>query len=197
MRCFSSLAANNTISTLGYTENSRQRVDLVANTQLSTAAEFSQLIVKNVDNTNIYLKDIAEITLASEEAAVTARTGQKDTVYISVWPQPGSNEIEIGDRLYEVIADINSALPLGMEIQFAYDGTLYMRDALKEIITTLFETVVLVGIVVLMMMGSFRTAFVPLITIPISILGAIAAMSLMGFSLNLSDGFSNCIVGWP
>ena len=106
-------------------------------------------------------------------------------VYISVWPLPGANEIDIGNRLYTMLDEINPTLPQGLAIKDGYDGTLYMRDALKEIFKTLAETVLLVGLVVLAMMGSFRTALVPLVTIPISILGAIGAMSLMGFSLNL------------
>ena len=112
----------------------------------------------------IHLRDIARIELAAEDASVTARLNDNDTVYISIWPLPGANEIDIGDSLYEKIAEINQTLPLGMSIDFAFDGTLYMRDALSEIFITLIETVVLVGLVVLLLMGSFRSAMVPLIT---------------------------------
>ncbi|SES63598.1 efflux RND transporter permease subunit [Thalassotalea agarivorans] len=182
---YQALATNNTIATMGYAENSRQRIDIVANTQLSDVSEFNKLVVKRVDNDVIYLGDVARIELGAEDAAVTARLDENDTVYISIWPLPGANEIAIGDRLYEKIDEINQSLPMGMEIGYAFDATIYMRDALREIFTTLAETVTLVGIVVLLMMGSLRSAMVPLITIPISILGAVAAMSLMGFSLNL------------
>ena len=116
---------------------------------------------------------------------VTARLDYSDTVFLAVWALPGSNEIDIGDALYKKLDEINPILPNGMHISIGYDGTLYMRDSIKEIFTTLAETVLLVGIVVLAMMGSFRTALVPLVTIPISILGAIAVISVMGFSLNL------------
>ena len=182
---YDALAENSTISTLGYSENNQQHIDIVANTQLSQVSEFESLVVKEIDGVIIYLKDIADITLGAEEANTTARLDQQNTVYIAVWPLPGANEIDIGDSLYQVLDEVNRTLPAGIHIDFAYDGTLYMRDALQEIFTTLLETVVLVGLVVLFLMGSFRTALVPLITIPISILGAIAAMSLMGFSLNL------------
>lgn len=182
---FDALATNNIISTMGFSENERQRIDLVSNTQLSTVEDFENLVVKRVDNSIIYLKDLAEVELGALDSTATTRMDREDTVYISVWPLPGANEIEIGDHLYKKVAEINPTLPSGMKIDFAFDGTLYMRDALKEIFSTLLETVVLVGVVVLMLMGSFRTAMVPLVTIPISILGAIAAMSMMGFSLNL------------
>lgn len=182
---YQALQSNNTIATMGYVENNRQKIDIVANTQLRNVAEFEQLVVAEIDGANIYLKDIATIELAAEDSNVTARLNENDAVYISVWPLPGANEIAIGDRLYKKVAELNKTLPQGLSIDFAYDGTLYMRDALKEIFTTLIETVILVGLVVLLLMGSFRSAIVPLITIPISILGAIAAMAMMGFSLNL------------
>jgi multidrug efflux pump len=182
---YGALRANNTIATLGYSQNSRQQIDIVTNSQLSTIEEFENLVITKLGDDVIYLKDVAQIALGSEEANVTARINHTDTIYVSVWPLPGANEISIGDALYQEVDIINKSLPDGLEIEFAYDGTLYMRDSLKEIIITLLETVAIVGLVVLLMMGSFRSALVPLITIPISILGAISAMSLMGFSLNL------------
>ncbi|WP_448555658.1 efflux RND transporter permease subunit [Thalassotalea montiporae] len=179
------LQGNNTIATLGYSENSRQRIDLLANTTLQTVEDFEQLVIKEMDGATIRLRDIADVQLGEEEGFVTARLDHQNTIFLAVWPLPGANEISIGDALYQKLERVNATLPDGMSIDIGYDGTLYMRDAIKEIFTTLIETVLLVGIVVIAMMGSFRTALVPLITIPISILGAIAVMSLMGFSLNL------------
>lgn len=182
---YSALSRNNLISTMGYSENAQQRIDIVANTQLKSAQEFERLVVKQSDSQLVYLQDIARIEYGSEDASMSARQNFDDAVYLAVWPLPGANEIAIGDELYLEVDKLNKSMPHGIEIGFAYDGTLYMRDALREIFTTLVETVVLVGLVILLLMGSFRTALVPLVTIPISILGAIAAMSFMGFSLNL------------
>jgi multidrug efflux pump len=131
------------------------------------------------------LSDIATVEVGEEEGEINARLDKDTVLYISVWPLPGANEIEIGDRLYVMLEEINAGLPKGLSITDGFDGTLYMRSALKEIFITLAETVLLVGLVVLAMMGSIRTALVPLITIPISLLGAVAAMTLMGFTLNL------------
>ncbi|MBR9910116.1 MAG: efflux RND transporter permease subunit [Gammaproteobacteria bacterium] len=179
------LVSNNIIAAIGRSENSQQRMNLLTNTTLQTVADFEQLVVRKSGNALIYLKDIARIELGEEEGEFTARQSHADTVYISVWPLPGANEIAIGDRLYERLDQINPTLPDGLYINNAYDGTLYMRDAIKEIFTTLLETIVLVGLVVVLLMGSFRTALVPLVTIPISLLGATAVITLMGFSLNL------------
>ena len=179
------LRRNNIIAAIGNTENDMQRISMLTDTSLSQVEEFEQLVVRELDGIQIKLRDIAEVELAEEEGFITARFDKEQVLYISVWPLPGANEIEIGNRLYVMLDEINATFPPGLSISRGFDGTLYMRDALKEIFITLAETVLLVGLVVLAMMGSFRTAFVPLITIPISILGAIAAMSLMGFSLNL------------
>lgn len=185
MQVFQAINTNNTIATLGYSENNRQRVDVMANTTLKTVEDFKQLVVAEYEGAQIRLADIASVEIGEEEGMVNARFDHNITTFLAVWPLPGSNEIDIGDQLYKKLDDINKTLPDNMNIEIGYDGTLYMRDAIKEIFTTLIETVLLVGIVVVAMMGSFRTAMVPLITIPISILGAIAVMSLMGFSLNL------------
>ncbi len=179
------LRANNLIATVGQSESGSQRIGLLTDTSLSTVEDFEQLVVREVDGVQIRLRDIAEVSLGEEEGQVNARLDTDTILFISVWPLPGANEIAIGDDLYVMIDEINATLPQGLEIADGYDGTLYMRDALREIFITLIETVVLVGLVVLVMMGSFRTALVPLITIPISILGAVAAMTLMGFTLNL------------
>ncbi|GFD91170.1 acriflavine resistance protein B [Tenacibaculum sp. KUL152] len=182
---FSALQANNTIATLGYSENNQQRIDLMANTNLASVEDFERLIIRDDAGSQLTLSDVADVTLGEAEGIVTARLDDRTTVFLAVWALPGANEIDIGDALYKKLEAVNATLPEGMHITTGYDGTLYMRDSIKEIFTTLIETVLLVGIVILLMMGSFRTALVPLVTIPISVLGAVAVISAIGFSLNL------------
>ncbi|MBE8167304.1 MAG: efflux RND transporter permease subunit [Shewanella sp.] len=179
------LVRNNVTATIGTTRNLAQRIDLVANTLLRDKASFEQITIKEVDGRSIKLSDVARVELGAEQAAAEAGYNLTNSVYVSIFTQPGANEIAIGDKLYERLETLNKALPKDLKLKIAYDATKYMRESIKEVFTTLLETIVLVGIVILVMMGSFRTALVPLITIPISILGAIAAMTMMGFSLNL------------
>lgn len=179
------LQRNNTIATIGRSENDDQRIELLVNTNLQRAEEFEQLVIRNEGGALVRLGDVARVELGAEEATARARATQQPTIYVAVWPLPGANEIEIADRMYEVLDEINATLPAGLEVVVGFDVTTYMRDALREIGITLLETVLLVGLVVVALMGSVRTALVPLVTIPISLLGAVAAMSLMGFSLNL------------
>ncbi|WP_067586838.1 efflux RND transporter permease subunit [Endozoicomonas ascidiicola] len=182
---YAAIEQNNVISSLGKTENNLQEISLLSNATLQTVTDFENMIIRSFTGGSIRLGDIARIEQGEDRGNTDARLDQRRTVYLSVYPLPGANEIEIGDELYVRLDSINQTLPEGMKINIGYDGTVYMRDALKEIFTTLAETVLLVGVVVLLLMGSLRSAIVPLVTIPISILGSIAVMLAVGFSLNL------------
>jgi len=179
------LNANNVIAPIGRVENLQQRIDLQTSATLKTAEDFKQLVISNIDGAIVRLGEVARVELGEVEGDQIARLSQRDNLFLAVYGLPGANELEIGDKLYNVVDDINLTLPDGMAVEIGFDGTLYMRDAIKEIFITLAETVLLVGIVVLLFMGSFRTALVPLVTIPISLLGAMALMMAMGFSFNL------------
>ena len=179
------LTRNNIIATIGQAENANQRIDLLVNTSLTRATEFERMVIRESEGSLIRMRDVARIELGEEEGTVLGRLNHDETVWLGVYPLPGSNEIEVADALYLAIDEINADMPAGLELEIGEDVTVYMRDALVEIFTTLGETILLVGLVVVIMMGSVRTALVPLVTIPISLLGAVAAMSLMGFSLNL------------
>ena len=179
------LARNNIIATIGSSDNHSRRIDLLVDTTLKTTEEFERIVVRRSEGAMIRLSDVARVELAAVEPRGSARITQEPAVFVAVWPLPGANEIEIADAMYEVLEEINPRLPDGLHIAIGFDVTDYMRSALREIFTTLVETVLLVGIVVVVFMGSFRTALVPLVTIPISLLGAVATMALMGFSLNL------------
>jgi multidrug efflux pump len=179
------LASNNVIAPIGQTENAQQRLDLQTSATLQNKEDFEALVIRNVDGAIVRIADVARVELGEVEGEEIARFSQRDTIYLAVYGLPGANELEIGNHLYRVLDQVNTTLPDGMHITVGYDGTLYMRDALKEIFITLAETVLLVGIVVLLFMGSLRSALVPLVTIPISLLGAMATIYAMGFSFNL------------
>lgn len=182
---WTALNANNVIATFGKTDNAAQQINLLSNASLKTPEQFAQLIIKQGPDGMIRLADVARVELAEDAGTETTRTDNQQGVFIAVWPKPGANEIVIGDALYPLLTKINASLPTSMALSMAYDSTTYMRAALIEIGTTLAETVLLVGLVVLIMMGSLRMALVPLVTIPISLLGAIGVIWALGFSLNL------------
>jgi multidrug efflux pump len=179
------IRANNVIATVGKTENQQQQFNLLSNTTLQTPEDFERLVVAERDGAVIRLADVARVEVGETRGSDNARYNRSTTIYLAIEPMPGANEIEIGDEVYEKLASINASLPAGLSLTIAEDGTQYMRDSLREIFTTLFETILLVSIVVLVLMGSFKTSLVPLAAIPISILGAIAVIYQLGFSLNL------------
>ncbi|WP_052261923.1 efflux RND transporter permease subunit [Leisingera sp. ANG-M1] len=179
------LQNNNLVAAVGNLEGDQQTLNILTNASLKTAEDFRALVLRDLDGYQLKLSDVARIEMGEDTAPVDARDGQEKRVFLSIWPLPGANEIAIGDELYVRLHEINAGLPAGLEISIVYDSTVYMRSALTEIFKTLAETVILVGIVILFMMGSIRVALVPLAAIPLSILGAVIGMMAMGFTLNL------------
>jgi multidrug efflux pump len=182
---FSALQRNNFLAAIGRVKNQDIQVDLVTNTDLKSVEEFEELVVVQRPSGTIRLKDVARVELGAEEAGDVAMYKGHDAVYVSVWPLPGVNEIEVARKLREALDSLRSTLPDHLKANVAYDATQFMQEALTEIGKTLFETILIVGVVVFFFVGSIRTALVPLIAMPVSLVGAALLMYVMGFSLNL------------
>ncbi len=179
------LARNNFLAAVGRTKGRDVQIDLLTDSDLRAASEFEDLIVREREGTFVRLSDIARVELGSEEPTGEAGFNGKPAVWLSVWPLPRANELEVASLLKERIEEVRPTLPAGVEMTLAYDGTYYMDHAIKEITTTLMETIAIVSLVVFLFMGSVRTVLVPLMAIPVSLIGACIAMLLFGFSLNL------------
>ena len=182
---FDALRRNNFIATVGRTKNEHMQVDLLTDTDLRTPEQFQKLIVRDRGGSVIRLRDVATVELGSEEPMGEAGYNLKPALYLSVWPLSSANEIEVSDRLQAAMKTIQPKLPPGVDMKLAYDGTFYMRSAIKEITKTLIETLAIVSLVVFLFMGSLRTVIVPLVAMPVSLMGACVFMVAMGFSLNL------------
>lgn len=182
---YNALQRNNYIAAIGRIRSDTVQIDLLTNTDLRSVAEFEDLIVSQSSGGIIRLKDVATIELGSEEPLATAMYEGREAVYMSVWPLPGSNEIEVANELFAGMESLRPTLPEHIQMELAFDSTKFMRDALREISKTLAETVLIVGLVVFLFLGSIRTAIVPLVAMPVSLVGAMMLMLLLGFSLNL------------
>ena len=182
---YAALQRNNYLAAVGQTKGNLVQVNLLANTDLRSTQEFSDLIVAERKGALVRLSDVARVELGAEEANMVAKYGEKEAVYLGVWPLVGVNEIEVAHRLRAEMDRIRPTLPADIDMQMAYDATVFMEDALKEITKTLTETILIVGLVVFLFMGSIRTALVPLVAMPISLVGAAIVMYAAGFSLNL------------
>ncbi|HSL69750.1 MAG TPA: efflux RND transporter permease subunit, partial [Longimicrobiales bacterium] len=179
------LQRNNYLAAVGQTKGDLVQINLLANTDLRSVDEFNDLIVAERDGAIIRLSDVAKVELGAEEAGMVAKYGSKEAVYLGVWPQAGVNEIEVAHRLRAEMERIRPTLPTDIDMKLAYDATVFMEDALEEITKTLSETILIVGLVVFLFMGSIRTALVPLVAMPVSLIGAAIVMYAFGFSLNL------------
>ena len=179
------LRRNNFLAAVGRTKGNLVQVDLLANTDLRTPKEFENLIVADRDGAIVRLSDVARVELGAEEAEMVAKFSDREAVYLGVWPLPGSNEIDVAHRLRAEMQRLRPTLPPDIDMRLAYDATVFMENALTEITKTLGETILIVGVVVFLFMGSLRTALVPLVAMPVSLIGAAIVMLGLGFSLNL------------
>ena len=179
------LRRNNYLAAVGQTKGDLVQVNLLANTDLRSVDEFKNLIVADRGGAIVRLSDVARVELGAEEANMVAKFSDREAVYLGVWPQVGTNEIEVAHRLRAEMERIRPTLPKDIDMRLAYDATVFMEDALKEITKTLGETIMIVALVVFLFMGSVRTALVPLVAMPVSLVGAAIVMYAAGFSLNL------------
>ncbi|MBL9076182.1 MAG: efflux RND transporter permease subunit [Planctomycetes bacterium] len=182
---FAAIQRNNYLAAVGQTKGNLVQVNLLADTDLRSVEEFEQLIVTDRDGAVVRMADVARVELGAEEPDFMAKYNDEPAVYLGVWPLVGANEIDVQRSLVAEMARIQPSLPADLSMHLAYDGTVFMRDALAEISKTLVETIAIVGLIVFLFLGSIRTALVPLVAMPVSLIGAAAVMSAFGFSLNL------------
>ena len=179
------LAANNALAAVGSTNGSMMRVTLVADTDLKNVREFENLVVAERNGAIVRLSDIAEVAMGAESYDEEVRFGGKKATFMGIWVLPTDSTVEVIKRVRAALPGIESRLPSSLKLQIGYDATGYIEDALKEIVTTLIETLLIVGIVIFLFMGSLRSVLIPLVAMPLSLIGAFALMLIFGFTVNL------------
>jgi multidrug efflux pump len=179
------LAQNNYLSALGETKGSMVSVNLVANTALETPEEFRALVVKADGGDVVRLGDIADVQLGSENYDQDVRFDGQDAIFMGIWVLPGSNSLEVIKRVREAMPEIRAQLPVGMTSGIPYDSTEYIEEAIREVLKTLGETLLIVILVIFLFLGSVRGLIIPVVAIPISLIGAVFLMNTFGFTINL------------
>src|SRR5246500_884805 len=180
-----SLARNNYLSALGQTKGSMVSVNLVANTDLKTPAEFRQLVVKEQGGVVVRLGDIADVVLGAENYEQDIRFNGESATFMGVWVLPTANTLDVIGKVRDTVPEIRAQLPAGMKVGVPYDSTEYIHDALSEVLRTLTETLLIVIVVIFLFLGSFRSVLIPIVAIPISLIGAVFIMLAAGFTINL------------
>ena len=179
------LAGNNYLSALGKTKGSMVSVNLVANTDLRTPEEFRQLVVKQENGTVVRLGDIADVVLGAESYDEDVRFNGETATFMGIWVLPTANSLDVIRDVRKQLSSIETQLPTGMKIGIPYDSTEYIQDAIDEVLTTLTETLLIVILVIFLFLGSFRALIIPVVAIPISLVGAVFLMLAAGFTINL------------
>ncbi|HAV2134946.1 TPA: multidrug efflux RND transporter permease subunit SdeB [Serratia marcescens] len=153
--------------------------------RLQTEEEFGNIILKSGDNGEIVrLRDVARIEMGSGSYALRAQLNNKDAVGIGIFQSPGANAIELSDAVRGKMAELATRFPDGMSWKSPYDPTVFVRDSIRAVVDTLLEAVILVVLVVILFLQTWRASIIPLLAVPISVVGTFAALYMLGFSLN-------------
>jgi len=179
------LSRNNYLSALGSTKGSMVSVNLVANTDLRTPDEFRQMVVKQQNGVVVRLGEISDVALGAENYDQDVRFNGETATFMGVWVLPTANALEVIREVRKALPAIEQQLPTGMKLGVPYDSTAYIQDAINEVLHTLAETLLIVVVVIFLFLGSFRSVLIPVIAIPISLIGAVFLMLLAGFTINL------------
>jgi multidrug efflux pump len=179
------LARNNYLSALGRTKGSMVSVNLVANTDLRSPEEFRQLVVKETGGVVVRVGDIADVVLGAENYEEDVRFNGQTAVFMGIWVLPTANSLDVIQRVRAEVPLIQAQMPAGMHAGIPYDATAYIEDAIDEVLSTLTETLIIVIVVIFLFLGSFRSVLIPVVAIPVSLVGAVFLMLAAGFTINL------------
>ncbi|HEY6833632.1 MAG TPA: efflux RND transporter permease subunit, partial [Pseudolabrys sp.] len=179
------LAANNYISGLGNTKGQMVQVNLTASTNLHSASEFADLIIKQANGAIVRLKDVANVTLGADDYESQVGFDGKQAVYVGIQVAPSANLLDVINGVRKVLPDIQAQLPNGLRGAVVYDSTDFVNSSISEVIHTLVEALVIVNLVVFVFLGSLRSVLIPMVAIPLSLIGTFTLMLAFGFSINL------------
>src|SRR5581483_2623261 len=139
---------------------------------------------KSTNASLVYLKDVANIELGAQSYDQTCTLDSKPSVALSVYQLPGSNALDVARRVKQRMRELRDQFPPGIDYKIVYDTTPFINESIREVFETLFDAVVLVAFVVLVFLQNWRSALIPLVAVPVAIIGTFAVMAAMGFSLN-------------
>ncbi len=179
------LAANNYISGLGNTKGQMVQVDLSASTDLHSLDDFRNLVLKASGGAIVRLKDVANVTLGFDDYDTEVGFDGQRAVYIGIQVAPAANLLDVISGVRAIFPGIQSQLPQGLNGQIVYDSTDFVSSAIHEVVRTLVMAVLIVTFVVFSFLGSPRSVLIPVVAIPLSLIGTFTIMLLCGFSINL------------
>ena len=180
------LQSNNVLAALGSTRGQMVSVDLTARTDLRTPDEFRQLVVYESDGAIVRLGDIAEVELGSENYDTSVSINGESATFMGMFVSPDANSLDVIAEVRRVLEEeVAPQLPEGIDARIAYDSTEAIQDAINEVVRTIIEALIIVIVVIFLFLGSVRSVLIPAVAVPLSLVGALFLMLLMGFTVNL------------
>ncbi|MHB8744672.1 MAG: efflux RND transporter permease subunit [Sulfuricaulis sp.] len=179
------LAANDFISAVGRTQGQMVTVDLTADTGLHSVDEFRNLVLKSQNGAIVRLGDVANVTLGSENYDTSVAFDGQKAVYIGIKVAPSANILTVIDNVRKTFPQIQAQLPEGLNAKIVYDATKYVNSSIDEVIHTLIEALLIVTAVIFVFLGSARSVAIPLIAMPLSLIGTFFIMLVFGYTINL------------
>jgi multidrug efflux pump len=179
------LSTNNYLAALGVTKGQMVTVPLTAGTDLHSVAEFKQLAVKQTGDTIVHLEDIATVTLGSENYDFNVAFSGVRSVFVGIKVAPEANILDVAKRVRAAFPPIQQQLPNGLTGEIVYDSTDFINTSIVEVVKTLVEALLIVTLVIYLFLGSFRAVVVPVIAMPLSLVGTFFIMLMLGYSINL------------
>jgi multidrug efflux pump len=152
--------------------------------RLQSRDQFADIILRNTGPTLVYVKDVADIEMGAQSYDQACTLDQKASVALSVYQLPGSNALEVASKVRERMAALKKNFPPGIDYRIVYDTTPFITESVREVFETLFDAIVLVALVVLVFLQNWRSTLIPLIAVPVAVIGTFAVMAAIGFSLN-------------
>ena len=179
------LASNDYISAIGRTQGQTVTVNLTAQTGLHSVSEFENLVVKSQGTTLIRLRDVARVTLGSEDYDSAVGFDGKTAVYIGIKVAPNANLLTVIDKVRKAYPAIAEQLPRGLQGNVVYDATKFVSSSINEVVSTLLEALLIVTLVIFLFLGSLRAVLIPIIAMPLSLVGTFFVMLALGYTVNL------------
>src|SRR5580658_9210551 len=182
---YNALAANNYLTAVGQSKGQMVSVDLAANTDVHSLDEFRRLVVKKQGDALVRLEDVANVVLGAENYDFNVAFSGQRSVFIGIKVAPKANVLNVIQGVRAVLPEIATQLPTGVTQKIAYDGTKFITSSISEVIKTLIEALAIVTVVIFLFLGSPRAVLVPVVAMPLSLIGAFFLMLAFGYSINL------------
>ncbi|HEX8909222.1 MAG TPA: efflux RND transporter permease subunit [Anaeromyxobacteraceae bacterium] len=179
------LAQNNYLAAVGQTKGALVQVNLTTNTDLRSVKEFQQMAIRQKDGAVVRLSDVADVVLGAEDYDSAVNFSGQTAVFIGIWALPNANSLDVIKRVRAEMTSLQKEIPEQIKAVIAYDATSYIQSAIRDVESTLRDTLLIVIVVIFLFLGSLRSVLVPVVAIPVSLVGAVFLMQAFGFTLNL------------